>query len=513
MSIGFWPKYRCHHAPNMSNGGTSQSMKAVSLKFGQGNSDLAAATPPTDREDRSHTIPETNRGRQSDGGHAAIPPNFGVPEDAPGLRDSSNELASVQGNQLPPPLPGVSPPESPASRNNGDKPSLPPSSHLQILAEVIQLARREGISDLQLQPEKLVYANGGGSTRPYEQWGKLTVDAVSEILELLYRQRTIYQGFEGEESKSGDLWHRLITERKVDFACEGLDPAGPLGSGRFRVQGHFSHQGVGITIRVLRNEIALLEQVGLPAEVVESLRQKVTKKQGLGLVVGPTGSGKTTTLAALIDWVRRQHHKHIVTIEDPIEYCYTDTIEVPGGLRPAPALVTQQEVGAHVRRFEQGLVDALRKKPDIILVGEIRTAETLRIALEAAETGHFILSTLHTRGAGKTLGRMRQMFSLEQARGILQQFADVGSFILSQGLMPDVTGRYVLCCEYFAIQEIEDRNAIRKYAEGGFQDVEERLNKPYNRKWNSELKALLNTKRITPEVYEQFYQVTGLENK
>src|SRR6266481_7055417 len=143
MSIGFWPKYRCHHAPNMSNGGTSQSMKAVSLKFGQGNSDLATATPPTDREDRSHTIPETNRGRQSDGGHAAIPPNFGVPEDAPGLRDSSNELASVQGNQLPPPLPGVSPPESPASRNNGDKPSLPPSSHLQILAEVILLARRE----------------------------------------------------------------------------------------------------------------------------------------------------------------------------------------------------------------------------------------------------------------------------------------------------------------------------------------------------------------------------------
>jgi twitching motility protein PilT len=133
--------------------------------------------------------------------------------------------------------------------------------------------------------------------------------------------------------------------------------------------------------------------------------------------------------------------------------------------------------------------------------------------LEAAETGHFILSTLHTRGAGKTLGRMRQMFSLEQARGILQQFADVGSFILSQGLMPDVNNRYVLCCEYFAIQEIEDRNAIRKYAEGGFQDVEERLNKPYNRKWNSELKALLNTKRITPEVYEQFYQVTGLENK
>jgi len=176
----------------------------------------------------------------------------------------------------------------------------------------------------------------------------------------------------------------------------------------------------------------------------------VTKKQGLGLVVGPTGSGKTTTLVALIDWVRQRYHKHIVTVEDPIEFVYSDTIAVQSGRGPSPALVTQQEVGHHVRSFEQGLNDALRKKPDIILVGEIRTAETLLIALEAVETGHFILSTMHTRGAGKTLGRMRQMFSLERARGILQQYADVGSFILSQGLMPDVTGRYVLCCEYSA---------------------------------------------------------------
>jgi hypothetical protein len=108
---------------------------------------------------------------------------------------------------------------------------------------------------------------------------------------------------------------------------------------------------------------------------------------------------------------------------------------------------------------------------------------------------------------------MRQMFNLEQARSILQQFSDVGSFIMSQGLMPDVNGRYTLCSEYFSIQEIEDRNAIRKYVEGAFQDVEERLNKPYNRRWNTELKALLAARRITEAVYEQFYQVTGLENK
>jgi twitching motility protein PilT len=453
-------------------------MKAVSLKFGQGNSD-STATQSTDVE--------------------GVPGESTTPDDRP--------------DPVPPPLPITCPVGSTAHQDNGGNPHFASGSSTQILSEALQLARKDGFSDLQLQPGRLIYGNNGGSTRPYEQWGKLGADTLPEMLELLYNRRTIYQGFDTEESTQKQLWQHLITERKVDFACEGRDPADPVGTGRLRVQGHLSQQGVGITIRVLRDQIAILEQLSLPAEVAESLRQKVMKKQGLGLVVGPTGSGKTTTLSAILDWVRRQHHKHIVTIEDPIEYVYPDTIEVPGGVQPAPALVTQQEVGAHVRSFEQGLVDALRKKPDIILVGEIRTAETLRIALEAAETGHFILSTLHTRGAGKTLGRMRQMFNLEQARGILQQFADVGSFILSQGLMPDVTGRYVLCCEYFSIQEIEDRNAIRKYAEGGFQDVEERLNKPYNRKWNTELKALLNTKRITPEVYEQFYQVTGLENK
>jgi twitching motility protein PilT len=384
---------------------------------------------------------------------------------------------------------------------------------LEVLAQVIQFAHRERVSDLQFQIGRFIYANGGGSTHPCEQWGLLPADALPEMLELFYRHRTASDSFDSEDNQSNDLWRRLIAERKIDFAAEGKEADGTLGIGRFRIQAHFSHQGLGMTIRLVSNGITPFEKIGLPQAVVESVCQKVTKKQGLGLVVGPTGSGKTTTLVAIIDWVRQHNHKHIVTIEDPIEFVYANTVDVSGGLGPSPALVTQQEVGDHVRSFEQGLNDALRKKPDIILVGEIRTAETLRIALQAVETGHFILSTMHTRGAGKTLGRMRQMFNLEQARGILQQYADVASFILSQGLMPDVTGKYVLCCEYFGVQEIEDRNAIRKYAEGGFQDVEERLNRPGNRKWNTELKGLLNAKRITPEVYEQFYQGTGLENK
>jgi len=237
------------------------------------------------------------------------------------------------------------------------------------------------------------------------------------MAEILYAGRRLALDAVQESSENPNALQDAIgTGLKLDFASEG-DGSGLLGLGRFRVQVHLSNRGVGITIRILGNKIAPLDQLGLPPDVVESLRQKVTKTQGIGLIVGPTGSGKTTTLAALLDWVRRTYNKHIVTVEDPIEYCYEDTVE--DGRRPAPALVTQQEVGHHVRSFQQSLIDALRKKPQIILVGEIRDAKTLRTALEAAETGHFILSTFDTRGAGKTLGPMRQMFNLEQARSTL----------------------------------------------------------------------------------------------
>src|SRR6266576_5574812 len=378
----------------MSASGTAQSMKAVSLKFGQPNSGAAAPTSPP------------------------APPVADKTEDLLAeFRDASFDTAET------------------VERSNLSV-TEPAALGAQILSELIDLSDTERFSDLQIQTDRLIYANGGGSTRPFTKWGNLSSPVAFSILRYLYESRRVFLGI-GPEKAEVDLEELFLSERKLDFAREGSGPASPLKNGRNRVQAHFPNRGIGMTIRVLRNTIASLEQIGMPAEVIESLRQRVGKKQGMGLIVGPTGSGKTTTLAALLDWVRRSQNKHIVTIEDPIEYVYPDTVEAGGALPPlpAPALVTQQEVGAHVRSFEQGLTDALRKKPDIILVGEIRTAETLRIALEAAETGHFILSTLHTRGAGKTLGRMRQMFSLEQARGILQQFADVGSFILSQGLM------------------------------------------------------------------------------
>jgi twitching motility protein PilT len=486
----------------MRGNSQSQFLKSISLKFSKESAeprDTVTAEPA----DSDASIEQSSGIQAADRSVGAVPLiDIVAPSLQPSAAAPTVDIARVS-----------SEPSGVQTQSTFGKAHRASPATMNLLAEVIDFAHRERISDLQFQSERLIYANSGGSTSPCQQWGKLSAETLQEIIEIFYGNRTIFAGFDSPDDQVADLWRRLMTDLKIDFACEGKQEGGPLGIGRFRIQAHFSHQGIGMTIRLHSSKMASLDEVGLPAAVVESMRLKVTKKQGLGLVVGPTGSGKTTTLAALIDWIRQNYAKHIVTIEDPIEYCYPETIKIPGGVGPSPSLVTQQEVGHHVRSFEQGLNDALRKKPDVILVGEIRTAETLSIALEAVETGHFILSTMHTRGAGKTLGRMRQMYTLEQARGILQQFGDSGSFILSQGLMPDLTGRYLLCCEYFAIEEIEDRNAIRKYAEGGFQDVEERLNRPGNHKWNVELKALLNARRITQEVYDQFYQVTGLENK
>ena len=205
----------------MSGVSNSQPLKSVSLKFGQKDFDSAETAPirPADSARRSSG---------QDGGH-------------------------LTGSQ--------------ASRTS-----------LQVLTEAIEFAHQERISDLQFQAGRFIYANGGGSTRPCQQWGKLSGDTLREILELFYAQRTIFKGFESEDGHKGNLLHLLIADRKLDFACEGKEADGALGVGRFRVQAHFSHQGIGITVRLVSNGITPFEKIGLPANVVESVCQKVTKK-------------------------------------------------------------------------------------------------------------------------------------------------------------------------------------------------------------------------------------------
>jgi Tfp pilus assembly pilus retraction ATPase PilT len=252
-----------------------------------------------------------------------------------------------------------------------------------------------------------------------------------------------------------------------------------------------------------------MEDVGLPKDVVERLRAFVMKKSGLGLVTGPTGSGKSTTLASLIEWVRTNSTRNIVTIEDPIEYTYPDTAQSPDGPEgsevPSPSIITQQEVGMHIGSFAQGLRDALRKNPDIILIGEIRDTETMQTCVEAAQTGHLILSTLHTRGAAKTLTRVAGLFPAEKAKGEIENLAECLLFILSQGLIPgERDGKKLVCCEFLQNTDTATRSAISKYGAGETSALDDLLGRAGNTEWDNQLKALLDDRQISDESYREF---------
>lgn len=207
----------------------------------------------------------------------------------------------------------------------------------------------------------------------------------------------------------------------IDFAIQTSD------GNRQRVN-IFRQQGkMAATIRLLNNYIPTLEELQLPKKLYEL----VEEPRGLILVTGPTGSGKSTTLAAMINHINQTRANHIITIEDPIEYTYE-------GNR---ALIHQREVGRDVKDFASALRSALREDPDIILVGEMRDYETISAALTAAETGHLVLSTLHTTGAARTVDRIVDACPAGSQNQVRTQLAGVLKGVLTQCLMPTKDGR------------------------------------------------------------------------
>ncbi|MEH7112098.1 type IV pilus twitching motility protein PilT [Neobacillus niacini] len=196
------------------------------------------------------------------------------------------------------------------------------------------------------------------------------------------------------------------------------------GVSRFRVNAYHQRKSVSLALRVVASKTPTLEDLDLP-RIISDL---VEKPQGLILVTGPTGSGKSTTLASMIDYVNRTMRKHIVTLEDPIEYLH----------KHANSIIDQREVGFDTKSYANGLKGALRQDPDIILVGEMRDLETIGIAITAAETGHLVLGTLHTSSAPSTINRIIDVFPPAQQPQIRVQLASVLVGVISQRLFPTV---------------------------------------------------------------------------
>jgi twitching motility protein PilT len=236
--------------------------------------------------------------------------------------------------------------------------------------------------------------------------------------------------------------HRFEEQLELDFSF------GVRGLSRFRANLFNQRGAVGAVFRAIPYEIKSFETLGLPP-VVSTL---CDRPRGLILVTGPTGSGKSTTLAAMLDKVNRERHEHIVTIEDPIEFLHSHK----------SCIVNQREVGADTKGFAEALRTALRQDPDVVLVGEMRDLETIESALRIAETGHLTFATLHTNTAASTINRVIDVFPAEQQSQIRAQLSMVLEGILCQSLLPRADGRGRAMGLEILVPNAAIRNLIRE---------------------------------------------------
>ena len=268
---------------------------------------------------------------------------------------------------------------------------------------IILKARDMGCSDVHISAGEPVFFRQNGTLveAPYDFKAKEVEAMIEEVLD----KRQLSAFADGDD---------------LDFALVSSDGLRQRVN-VFRQRGH-----IAATIRLLDDHIPTIEQLGLPP----TLNELADRKRGLILVTGPTGSGKSTTLAAMIDYINRTRAEHIITIEDPIEYVYTHK----------SSLIHQREVGHDTKSFAASLRSALREDPDIILVGEMRDYETISAALTAAETGHLVMSTLHTTSAALTVDRIIDACPAGAQNQVRSQLSGVLAGVITQCLIPTADG-------------------------------------------------------------------------
>jgi twitching motility protein PilT len=280
------------------------------------------------------------------------------------------------------------------------------------IEDLIGIVLKEDASDLHLSEGRQPMIRVAGFLVPLLKYPVFSKSDIKNILAEMI------------EAKKMD---EFLNKKEADFAYEYKDLA------RFRGNAFFQLDKIGIALRLIPKKIKTMAELNLPS-VLESF---VNKQQGFFLVVGPTGQGKSTTLAAMIDMINERRLEHIITIEDPIEYVFESK----------KSLIDQREVYQDTGSFEAALNGMFRQDVDVMMIGEMRNAETMAIAVTAAETGHLVFSTLHTNTASQTVARIIDSFTAEQQNQIRVQLSTSLLGIFSQRLVPRISGGLIPACE------------------------------------------------------------------
>lgn len=292
-----------------------------------------------------------------------------------------------------------------------------------------------------------------------------------------------------KELIKSENWDNFLEIGELDFSYRIKDVA------RFRVNVYKQRQEISFVARVIPTDIPTMEQLAMPP----ILKQLAEKPQGLVLVTGPTGSGKSTTLAAMIDYMNEHVSKHIITLEDPIEYLHTHK----------KSIVHQREIGLDTKHFTNALRAALRQDPDVILVGEMRDLETISTAITAAETGHLVLATLHTNSATKTINRIIDVFPPHQQSQVRIQLASVLAGIISQRLLQNVSGTGRIAATEIMINLPSVANLIRNEKVDQIENILQTSRSQGMHTLEMSVKELLKNNLVSYESARPFLQSVG----
>ncbi len=295
------------------------------------------------------------------------------------------------------------------------------------LVEVLKATAQAGASDLHLVIGKPPMIRLNGVIKPLAGAAAITADECKQMIySVLYEDQ------------------RARFEEKWELDCSVAIP----GNLRFRVNVFMQKHGVAGVFRTISSKIPTPQELGL----MPAMANLIDLPRGLVLVTGPTGSGKTTTLACLVEQINQKHQKHVLTIEDPIEFAYEDK----------SSIILQREVGQQTKSFSTALKHALRQDPDVILVGEMRDLETISLAITAAETGHLCFATLHTQDAPSTIDRIIDVFPPHQQQQVRIQVSTVLQAVICQALLPRKDGQGRVCAREFMRMTPAIGNIIRE---------------------------------------------------